>query len=344
MSQLSKKIKVAVDGMGGDYAPEEVVKGAILAAEKDDVEIMLVGSTDVLKGELTKCGFSNKLPIHLVQADEVIQEGESPALAVRRKPDCSISVAAKLVRDGEADALVGAGSSGAAAVSAIQFIGMVEGIERPAIAGTLGTFAHNTVLLDLGANVDCKPHQFLAFAIVGSVFARKLLNVAEPTIALLSTGSEEGKGNEAVREAYHLLKNSGLNFIGNIEGGDMLSGKANVVICDGFVGNVLLKFYEGIGDRALEWLKQRFKKYPPLRSAVTFLFNRFFPVTKLSYETEEEGGGVLWGIDGVVRLAHGSSKAPQIAHAILSAKNVVTADVVGCLRSELAKFKKEGKL
>jgi len=344
MSQLSKRIRVAVDGMGGDYAPEEVVKGVILAAQKDDVEIILVGSTEILKGELTKSGFSNSLPIHLVQADEVIQEGESPALAVRRKPNCSISVAAKLVKAGEADALVGAGSSGAAAVSAVQFIGMVGGIERPAIAGTLGTFAHNTVLLDLGANVDCKPHQFLAFAVVGSVFARKLLKIANPKIALLSTGSEEGKGNEVVREAYHLLENSGLNFIGNIEGGDILTGKANVVLCDGFVGNVLLKFYEGIGECALDWLKQRFKRYPPLRGAVSFLFNRFFPVSKLSYETEEEGGGILWGIDGVVRLAHGSSKAPQIAHAISSAKNAVKADVVGCLKSDLAKFKVEGKL
>ena len=330
--------------MGGDYAPEEIVKGAVLAAQKGDVEIFLVGSTNTLEKELAKYKLSLNSLIHLAEASEVIREDEPPIAVVHHKPNCSVAVAAKMVKSGEADALVSAGSSAAAAVSAIQFIGMVEGVCRPAIVGSLGSFAPNTVMVDLGANADCKPQQFLTFAIAGSVYAKKFLNITDPKIALLSTGSEEGKGNEAVREAYPLLKNSGLNFIGNIEGNDILTGKANVIVCDGFVGNVLLKFYESIGEYAKDWTEQKLKKYPPLGALVRLLFNRLFPVTKISSETEEGGGGILWGIDGVVRIAHGASRAPHIAHAIESAKKAVKAEVVESLKSELAKFNQGGKL
>jgi glycerol-3-phosphate acyltransferase PlsX len=343
MAQNSK-VRVAVDAMGGDYAPEEIVKGAVLAARKDDVKIFLVGSTNTLEKELAKYKLSHNSTIHLAEASEAIKEGESPVAAVRHKPNCSVAVAAKMVKSGEADALVSAGPSGAAAVSAIRFMGMLDGVYRPAIVGSLGSFAPNTVVVDFGANVDCKPHQFLTFAIAGSVYARKFLNIADPKIALLSTGSEEGKGNETVREAYLLLKNSGLNFIGNIEGNDILSGKANVIVCDGFVGNVLLKFYESIAGHARDWTEQKLKKYPPLGALVKLLFNRLFPVTKISSETEEGGGGILWGIDGVVRIAHGASRAPHIAHAIESAKKAVKTEVVESLKSELAKFNQGGEL
>jgi glycerol-3-phosphate acyltransferase PlsX len=308
------------------------------------VEIALVGSTNILERELKKYKFSNNLPIRCVEASEVIKEGEAPALAVRRKPNCSIAVATRLVKSREADALVGAGSSGAVAVSAIQHLGMIEGMERPAIGGTLGSFAPNVVMMDLGANADCKPYQLLTFAIAGSVFAKKFLNIDNPTIALLSTGSEEGKGNELVREAYPLFRNSSLNFIGNIEGSDILSGKANVVVCDGFVGNIILKFYESMGDQAMNYARQKLRKYPPLRGLANLLVNRLFPVTKISYEGEEEGGGILWGVDGIIRIAHGASQAPHIARGIASARKAVKADIVGCLKSELAKFKQEGKL
>jgi glycerol-3-phosphate acyltransferase PlsX len=249
-----------------------------------------------------------------------------------------------MVKSGEADALFSAGSSGAAAISAIQFIGMLDGVYRPALVGSLGSFAQNTVMVDLGANVDCKPHQFLVFAIAGSVYAKKFLNIADPKIALLSTGTEESKGSEAVREAHALLKNSGLNFIGNIEGSDVLNGKANVIVCDGFVGNVLLKFYESIGGYAQGWTERKLKKYPPLRALAKLLFRRLFPATKISSETEKQGGGILWGVDGVVKIAHGASHAPQIANAIESAKEAVKAGVVESMKSELAKFNQGGKL
>jgi glycerol-3-phosphate acyltransferase PlsX len=321
MSQ-NGRIRVAVDAMGGDYAPEEIVKGAVLAAQKDDVEILLVGSTDILEKELARYKFtSNGSFIRVVEASEVIKEDDSPIDAIRHKPNCSVAVAAKMVKSGEADALVSAGSSAAAAISAIQFMGMLDGVGRPAIVGSLGSFAPNTVMVDLGANADCKPHHFLTFAIAGSVYAKKFLNITNPKIALLNTGGEENKGSEIGREAYSLLKNSGLNFIGNIEGNDILNGKANVIVCGGLVGNVLLKFYESIAGHAKDWTAQKAKKYPPLNVLVKLLFDGLFPATKISGESEKRGGGILWGVDGVVRIAHGASRAPNIANAIESGKS-----------------------
>lgn len=344
MSEVNKKARIAVDAMGGDYAPEEIVKGAILAAQKGNLEIILVGPIDILEEELAKYHSSNNLPIRCVAASDVIKENEPPSLAIRRKSNCSIAVATKLVKAGEADAVVGAGSSGAAVVSAIQYLGMLEGMERPAICAPLSNFAPNVVLVDFGANVDCKPYQLLSFAVAGTVYAKKLFKIANPTVGLLSTGSEEGKGNAVVRESYSLLQKSGLNFIGNVEGNDVLSGRANVVVCDGFMGNILIKFYESLGNYALNWLRRRLKRYPLMGNIAKLLFDRLFPVAKLSYESEDTGGGILWGIDGVVRIAHGASRAPHIAHAIDSARNTIETDVVGSLKSELAKLKRGGKI
>jgi glycerol-3-phosphate acyltransferase PlsX len=338
------RVKVAVDAMGGDYAPEEVVKGAVLAARRQDIEILLVGSTNILEEELDECEFSaNGSSIHVIEAGEVIRENESPIDVIRQKSNCSVAVAAKIVRSGDADALVSAGSSAAAVVSAIQFMGMLDGIGRPAIVGSLGSFAPNTVMVDLGANADCKPHQFLTFAIVGSVYAKKFLGIPDPKIGLLNTGSEENKGSETGREAYSLLRSSGLNFVGNIEGNDILGGKANVIVCGGFVGNVLLKFYESIAPYAKDWTAGKLKKYPPLDGLVRLVFDGLFPATKISTQTEKRGGGILWGVDGVVRMAHGASRAPQIANAIESAKEAVEAEVVESLKLELAKFSQGGK-
>jgi len=338
------RVRVAVDAMGGDYAPEEVVKGAVLAARKNDVEVLLVGSTNILEKELARRRFTNNgSSIHIIEASEVIREDEPPIAAIHQKPNCSVAVAAKIVKSGEADALVSAGSSAAAAISAIQFMGMLDGVGRPAIVGSLGSFAPNTVMVDLGANVDCKPHQFLTFAIAGSVYAKKFLNITDPKIGLLNTGSEENKGSEIGREAYALLKNSGLNFVGNIEGNDILNGKANVIVCGGLVGNVVLKFYESIAGHARDWTAQKMKRYPPAGALVKLLFNGLFPVTKISGESEKRGGGILWGVDGVVRIAHGASQAPQIANAIEGAKEAVKAEVIESLKLELAKFNHGGK-
>ncbi len=345
MSITDGIIRIAVDAMGGDYAPDEIVKGAILAAQRgENIEVILVGPIDLLKKKWDEYSPSNNLPVRLVNAKDFLTEADSAISVIRNKSNSSISVAVKLVREGEADAAVGAGYSGAVAVSAIQYVGMLEGIERPAIIAPLSSFAKNTLLLDAGANVDCKSHQLLSFGVVGSICAKSLFGITNPAVGLLSTGSESTKGGEVIREAYTMFQNSGLNFIGNIEGNDILSGRANVIICDGFTGNVILKFYESISGYARIWAKHKLRKYPLLNRTVDPVFHKLFPMARKSYESEDEVSGILWGVNGIVKIAHGASYASHINHAIMSARNAVRADIVGSLSLELAKFKAEGKL
>jgi glycerol-3-phosphate acyltransferase PlsX len=333
MPKTNHMVRIAVDAMGGDYGSSEIVKGAVLAAEEnDDVNIALVGSRDIIESELAR--YNNHLPISCIEADGCVTEGEQPALTIRRKPNASVSIAANLVRSGEVKAMISGGPTGATATSAIRSLGLIPGIDRPAVGGVFETLAPNTVLMDCGVNVDCKPHHFLAFAIMGSVYAKRLLNIADPTVALLSTGAEEGKGSQLVRESYALLRDSGLNFIGNIEGNDILSGRANVIVCDGFTGNVILKFYESIGYYAGEWLKKRLKGFPRVGPARK-LFTTFTSLTRV-VEGESVGSGLLWGIDGVVFVMHGSSKAPQVARTIAKAREAVKVDLVTSIKSELA--------
>jgi len=345
MPKTNEIIRIAVDAMGGDNAPDEIIKGAILAAQrKENIEISLVGPIDILEKKWGDLGSPDNLAIRFVNSKDYITESDSPVSVIRNKSESSIAVATKLVRKGEVDAVIGAGYSGAVAVSAIQYVGMLEGMERPAIIASLSSFAHNTLLLDSGANVDCKPHQLLSFGIVGSICAKSLFGIPNPTVALLSTGAESSKGNDAIREAYTLFQNSNLNFIGSVEGSDILGGLANVVICDGYTGNILLKFYESIAGYARIWVKHKLSRHPILKSTVDPIFHKLFPMARKSYESEDEVSGILWGIDGIIRIAHGASYASHINHAIMSARNAVQADIVGSLRSELVKYKTEGKL
>ncbi len=340
MSQSSGQVRVAVDAMGGDYAPGEIVRGAVMAARQRDVAVTLVGQQDVVSEALRAEGAPPDL-IRCVHAPDVIHEGEPPALAIRNKRQSSIVIGTKLVKERGADAFVSAGSSGAVGAAAATYLGMLPGMERPTIGGGFSSFAPNIVIMDLGANVDCKPEHLLSFAIAGTVYARTVYGIQRPSVGLLSTGAEEGKGNELVKGAFPLLKKSGLNFIGNIEGNDILTGKANVIVCDGFVGNVLLKFYESIGDRARVWL---LGKYPSFKGLVGRVFDRVLPIKKLSYEGEEEGSGLLWGVNGVVRIAHGACKAEHILHGINAARKAVQVDIVGSLQRELALYKAQGIL
>lgn len=330
-SEASQTVRIAVDAMGGDFAPEEIIKGAVMAARSDGIEIILVGPEDVLEAGLAK--YHGSHAISCVRANEFIEEGEHPTLAIRHKHSASIAVAVKLVRAGKADAIISAGSTGAASVSAIRFLGLMPGIERPALCVPLVGFSPRTVLVDGGANVDCKPYHLLSFAAIGSVYAKKLLDVADPKVALLSVGSEEGKGSRLIQESYPLLQSSGLNFVGNIEGGDILSGRANVIVCDGIVGNVLMKFYESIGHYFARWLTSRLDNLP-LVGPVKRLLDQMISFTKIT-STESDGGGLLWGVNGVVHLLHGSSRAQQVDKAVTRAKHAIEADFVGSLRSEL---------
>ena len=337
MAGAKSRIRIAIDAMGGDYAPGEIVKGAVAAVEKDDdIEVILVGPTNTVEAELAKYDISG-LPIRYVNSDDFIQEGEHPALAVRRKPNASIAVAIKMVKAREADALVAATATGAIVTSAIQFLGMINGIDRPVLGGPLTSLAPNTVILDLGVNVDCKPEHLLNFAIIGSVYARLFLNIANPTVALLNIGKEEGKGNKLTRETYPLLQKSGLNFIGNVEGNGIFTGQANVVVCDAFVGNTLFKFMEGGAEMIGNYFKDKANSYPMLSHLLKGKVKELMASLALP---DSAGGGLIWGVDGIVMKMHGHSRAPDVTIKIAQAKMVVERDVVSCLKSELAKIRK----
>ena len=251
-------VRMAVDAMGGDFAPAEIVAGAVQAASEGGVQIALVGDPEAVQNELSKYDTS-KLPITVVPSEGVIGEGEAPALALRQKPKASIIVATGMVKQGHADACVSMGSTGAAMAAAAVILGVIKGIDRPALGGPILGLAPKTVVLDVGTNVDCRPSQLLSYGIIGDVFARQTWGIENPRVALLSVGAEAGKGNRQVREATELLEKSGLNFIGNLEANELPQGKAEVVLCDGFVGNVVMKLSEGIGEALANHLRERLK-------------------------------------------------------------------------------------
>lgn len=327
-------VRVAVDAMGGDFAPGEVVKGALQAARELGVGITLVGDTEALSAE-TEGVALDTLGVRLVAATQSIVDGEQPAVAVMRKPDSSVAAAARLVKAGEADAMVSAGSTGAAMVAALMHIGALPGVERPVIGGAFLQLAPDCVVLDLGANVGCQPYHLVDFAAVGTVYARTLLGMEDPTVGLLNVGSEEGKGNDQVKEAHALLKESGLNFIGNVEGMDIPGGKANIVVCDGFVGNILMKFSEGLGSVIRDWLIRELSADVPEGRLVRVADS----LHRLVSAGEIAGGGPVWGIDGVACVAHGASKAPQIAATIHQARLAVESAMVDKLKAELARVR-----
>lgn len=324
-------MRIAVDAMGGDFAPEEIVKGAVTACEKHCVEITLVGPTDHIKTELHKYSFDHAL-IDIVHTDEFLVEGEHPAFALRQKRNASVILTTKLVRDGKADAAVSAGPTGGVVAAALYVLGTIEGMSRPVLGGAFLGFAPNTIVMDLGGNVDCRPDQLLDFAVVGTVYAREILNISNPTVGLLSVGAEEGKGNEVINETFPLFKRSGLNFIGNVEGNDIPEGKANVVICDGFVGNILVKYTEALGETFANWFKKNIDGRLP-ENEITRLAHEIAIATN---PAEAHGGGPLWAINGAVCVTHGRSKEAEIARTIGQAKMVVERDLVGVLKKELA--------
>ena len=329
------RIKVSFDTMGGDYAPLEIIKGALQSIKEYGIEAILVGPTDKIERVLSSLDIG-KQSIEIVEADELIVEGEAPALAVLRKPNSSIAVATRLVKEGKADAVISAGSTGACMVSALQYLGTLPGIERPVAGGAFFRLSPQTVILDLGANVGCQPYQLVEFAIIGNIYAKVFLGLPSPTIALLNVGAEEGKGNELAKEAYSLLKNSGLNFIGNVEGMDIPAGKANVIVCDGFVGNVLAKFCEGVGQALNGWIKDELRNTlssDELETIATKLYGILSPGMAM-------GGGPLLGVNGHFGVTHGRSRAQQITGTVKQMKLAIESNFIQSLRDELEKFQK----
>jgi glycerol-3-phosphate acyltransferase PlsX len=323
-------MKIAVDAMGGDFAPAEIIKGAIIGAREYDVGVILVGPQELIQAELIKYDTLG-LDIEIEHTDEYLVEGEHPAYAMRKKRKTSIMVATKLVKEGRAAAVVGIGPTGGVFAAALQVLGTLEGISRPVIGGQFLGFAAETIMIDLGGNVDSRPDQLLDFGILGMVYARKWMNIPNPTIALISNGIEEGKGNEMVRQSYDLFKKSGLNFVGYVEGNDVAHGKANVIICDGFVGNVIGKFCEGIGDVTAQWLEKTLQNKLSQNEIVEIVA----ALKRATIPADANGGGPLWGVNGVVCKAHGRSKAPEVASTIGTAKRAVEIDLVGTFKTDL---------
>ena len=320
--------------MGGDHAPGEIVAGAVEAARQGGVQVMLVGDPDRVQPELDQHD-TRGLPIAAVASEGAILEGEHPAQALRQKPRASILVATGMVKTGKADASVTMGSTGAAMAAATVVLGVIDGIDRPALGGPIIGLAPHTVIIDLGTNVDCRPGQMLSFAVIGDVFARQFWGVERPRVGLLSVGSESGKGNHQVREATELIASSGLNFIGNVEANDLPFDKADVAVCDGFVGNIVMKLTEGLGKGLSDQLRERLAGKLPEEE----LERLTREVYELNNVAEAWGGGPLFGVNGVSVVGHGRGKAVAVRRAIDTARRVVEIEFVPKLNEELGRVR-----
>jgi phosphate acyltransferase len=326
----NEKIRIALDAMGGDYAPREMIKGGLLASEDPDIEVVFVGPEDVIKEELEKCGYTGS-EVSITHASEVIEMGESPVLAIKNKRDSSIVVGVELVKSWEAAAFVSAGNTGAVVSEATLTLGRNKGVSRPALGAVFGFPSGPILCLDIGANADCKPDMLVQFAHMGSIYMEKIFGIEEPRIGLLSIGEEESKGCKTVQKAHKTLKKAKVNFIGNVEGRDLPRGIADVLVTDGFTGNVLLKMGEGLGEMLLKSLWEAVDGNPKLNEAVSIL-NPILHNVISSLDYTEYGGALLLGLDGIVVVAHGRSNAKAIKNAIATAKRDVVQGVAGAMK------------
>ncbi len=321
--------------MGGDHAPSSAVDGAVAAARHLTVKIALVGPRATLTAALAQHPDWSSLDLEIVDASDVIGMTESPAAALRRKPAASIRVAADLVARKQAGALVSAGHTGATVMASYAAFGTIPGVDRPALAAAIPTLARPAVLVDAGANVECRPHHLLQFAVMGSVYARVAYGTERPRVGLLSIGEEETKGNDLTREAHRLLKASPLNFIGNVEGREIYSGSADVIVCDGFTGNVVLKTSEGLVETVETLLGDELQG--TFSSQVGYLLSRrAFRRFRRRVDYSEYGGAPLLGVAGLAIIGHGRSSAKAIRNAIALAYRFATSDFIPRVEQEIA--------
>ncbi|MEH2324509.1 MAG: phosphate acyltransferase PlsX [Nostoc sp.] len=330
----STRVRIAIDAMGGDHAPGEIVAGALRAREELGVDILLVGDPQQIEAALPPK--TNLGQVEIVTAQEAIAMDEEPLNAVRRKRKASINVAMDLVKQQKADAVFSAGHSGAAMASALLRLGRLPGIDRPAIGTVFPTIIAGkpVLVLDVGANVDCRPKFLEQFGVMGSAYSQYVLGTTEPKVGLLNIGEEESKGNDAAVRAHQMLReNSQINFIGNAEGRDVLSGRFDVIVCDGFVGNVLLKFAEAVGEVILQILREELPQglHGQIGSA---LLKPNLKRIKQRMDHAEHGGALLLGVAGVCFIGHGSSQAPSIFNAIRMAKEAVDNQVIQRIQSQ----------
>ncbi len=327
---------IALDAMGSDRAPRPEIEGAIQAARHHGIPVLLVGPDDIIRTELRRYPVAAALPIDVVPASEVITMDDKAMQAVRAKRDSSLRVGLRMVRDGQAAGFVTAGNTGAAMVTAKMVLGAIPGVDRPALAAVfptaIGTVA---ILLDVGANVDCKPHNLEQFAVMGEIYFRSMFGTARPRVGLLSIGEEESKGNELTRESFQLLKQLPLNFTGNVEGRDLYTGKVDVIVADGFVGNVALKTSEGVANLVRATLRETLKA--TITRQVGYLLSRSaFTDFKKRFDHTEYGGAPLLGVKGVCFITHGSSNANAIKNAIRVASDFAEHRINEKIERELA--------
>ena len=327
---------IALDAMGSDRAPKPEIEGAIQAARQHGVHVSLVGPEELLRAELSRYSAAASLPINIVHASEVVSMEDNAMQAVRSKRDSTIRVGLRLVREGDAAGFVTAGNTGAAMATAKIVLGMLPGVDRPALAAVFPTAIRTVaVLLDVGANVDCKPENLEQFAVMGEIYCRSMFGLKRPRVGLLSIGEEESKGNELTRDAFQLLKQLPLNFIGNVEGRDLYNGQVDVIVADGFVGNVALKISEGVVHLVRATLRETLKT--TISRQVGYLLSRSaFSDFKKRLDHTEYGGAPLLGVKGVCFITHGSSNTNAIKNALRVAAEFAEHNINGMIEKELA--------
>jgi phosphate acyltransferase len=334
-------VRIALDAMGGDHGPEELIAGALLAVEQVDLQINLVGDEPLLQSYLKRIATDSKRAarLQIVHASQVVGMDEHPVDAIRKKKDSSIVIAFDLVLRREVDAVVSAGNSGATMAAALRKLGRIKNVSRPGIASVFPTLKNPVVMMDVGANVDCRPLHLYQFGVMAAAFAR-IYNIDKPRVGLLTIGEETGKGNTLVKEAYELLKGSSLNFIGNVEGRDVFQGNVDVIICDGFVGNICLKVSEGLAEAAMQMLRNEIIKSPMAKLGY-LLARPAFKAFQKRVDYAEYGGAPLLGINGTGIVCHGKSNAQAIKNAILAAVHMVRNNINDVIARDLGTDEKE---
>ena len=333
---------VVVDGMGGDFSPNAVVEGCIAAIKEYDINILITGSEDLIREELKKHTYdTNKIKI--INATEVIHVSEHPVMALKRKKDSSLVRALNLVKSGEADAVISAGSTGAFLAGCTLIVGRIKGIDRPALAPVMPGKKMPFMIIDCGANAECKPNYLLQFGIMGKIYFENILNVVNPSVGLVNIGTEEEKGNELSKATFKLLKEANLNFVGNVEAREIPTGDVNVLVCDGFTGNVILKLYEGTVATIFDLLKTSIMA--SFRTKIGgMLLKPVFKKFKKDFDYKEYGGAAFLGVNGICIKAHGSSDAKAFKNAIKQATIFYDNNVVNKLKLEIEKLSDKGKV
>ncbi len=319
-------MKIIIDAMGGDNAPQAPIAGGVRAAEELGVDVVFVGKTEIIENELKKHKYAAER-VTIVHADTVVSNHEEPAKAVRSKKDSSIVVAAQLLKDGGGDALLSMGNTGALLAAGLLIVGRIKGVLRPALATLLPSAKGPKMLIDAGANTNCKPENLVQFAVMGSIYMKGVMDIPNPTVGLMSNGEEEGKGDELTKETYPLLKDAPINFIGNIEGRDVMEGNADVMTCDGFVGNVVLKTVEGMGSVVGREVKKMFTSSIISKLGALFVLKGVKDFRK-RMDYREYGGAPLLGTKKPVIKGHGSSDEKAVFNAVRQAKKFVETGII----------------